>query len=211
MAVNCCCGCVGCCFPIVGGNLQSFPWQISAPNCPALNGQSGTFAPFNPIGNVIGACGTCICYSAAVIPINMTGGQWQDNGLGVCVVQSCGAHFCFSLSCDDNEAAVPGIGECCSRLRLKVWARNLRVTGGGATTQDTCTVGIIGDCLFDPVTAREIHAASCACGPPLTAAFDLSQLGFACLTDEVQTGVCAGKPLCCNIINCNLTGATLTI
>ena len=213
---QCCCGegCVGCCWPTDGyGTLETVPWSISAPGCTALDGQTGFFVPIDPTNQADGTCGKCGCYISSNTPLALIGQFWQVLG-PICSLQACGVNICFGISCDSGESAGGPGDACCERMRLIISASALirRSDDDSVGVITNCDAGDLTDCNASPLAWVEIAPASCVCGEDgtLSAIWDLSLLEFYC-SGVIYGGVCDGLPDCCNLLLCDLTGATLTI
>jgi hypothetical protein len=211
-----CCGCVGCCYPRSGINLQPINWSISAPNCAEIDGSSGQLDPAEIAYPNPSRCGACQCYQAASIPLVLSGAFWFPFG-DMCVEQSCGADLCFAVSCDIGEAQVEGpeLIPCCSRLRLLMWGRNMKISRvdgqSGIPLDNSCVVGVGGSCQYSALTGASLEPESCTCEPELSAVWDLSKFQSTCLNGDVWVGgPCDGRDRCCRM-QCDLTGAELVI
>lgn len=195
----CCCdcggSCVGCCF-CNQSPATNVDYEISAPNCSALDGITGNIS--GPDTGTATGCGSCVS-----LPNNSQFHEvptfvWDDsipsNG---CVPQP-GANFQFRflLKCDENqpnsETDSATTDPCCRNVRLLV--------------VDANTDGI----------RLEIPPLSCSCSSSgIMAIFPINKLYEDC-TSFYSGGVCDGRPTCAQIGDgpggsCSLAGATLTI
>lgn len=208
---GCCCGsCVGCCFPFTpGAPMPSLNWLISAPSCSQLDGASGVLNAQVPGAdqNADGSCGKCACYPdvpPGTEPI--VNGTFEAN-LGSpeepdCFESPCSFLIELGLSCDEEENAIEGLPDCCSRLRLQ-FGTDGHLTGIGGVAGSTlpCVPTVTGQYVIIPPT-------SCACGEgTIDAIFDLSGVNLTCpaIAPPDCNDCCEPSP------SCSLVGATLTI
>jgi len=225
-----CCGCGGncvggCCFPKTyddplypDGVFQNLYWVIDAPGCPELDGKEGIFYPIDPTApSDDGVCGPCACYrnlSSGNDTVNVTGSFWTD--VGSCQQSPCSVKLCFFLSCDSNEPdPTDPVAECCKRFRLVVGIDDatasisgVPTTGGDERCESLKDSSVCAANLFG-----EAEPISCECAANeggVTAVFDLSVISFDC-DGVIAGGNCDGKPNCCTLFNCDLTGATLSV
>lgn len=213
--LECCeCGCQGCCVPRgEDGSLLEIPFEISAPNCPSLNGASGVFVPLTPTPGAfpVGPCGPCPIY-CTIASISIPGQQptgFENPSLpGTCLFTPCSTgDLCLILACPQGASGPVGLNECCGRLELWIGS-SIELEGETAPTgpgQGSCSG--FGDCT----SWRKFTPSTCSCEGGLSAEFDISGLQFYCDPDNVWgPGPCAGEPTCCQV-SCDLTDATLVI
>lgn len=215
--VHCdCCGgsCVGCCWPADATALLQLEWEITAPNCSQLDGQTGTFTAQNPqkSSHSAATCGYCTCYED-LVSISLTGEFWTD--FGFCMNSPCSFGLCFALECADGEEAVAGLDDCCARIRLIL---GFTASGGSEGTNQTGITEVSSsDCANQPDCQSNswyvIDPTSCACDADaevgLSAVFPLSALVFEC-TDHTGTSSCDDLQ-CCLPTDCDFTDATFCI
>jgi len=194
--VKCCCGeggCIGCCVPVADGTNAplNIPFEISAPNCPKLDGFSGLFVPAAPPpAQDLSPCGVCGAYQADSISPTVDGAFY--NPPAPCFLLSPPGFvtpigpWLFSLHCDSRTPPRGSdLPNCCKRLLL-----------GIARTEG----GIIGDLRF-------IAPSACSCEGGLSAIYPLDDLieqtwldpGIFCPIDGAFPW------------NCDLAGATLVV
>lgn len=218
MLLRCQCHCCdGCCIPTgLGLPVGPLLWEIDAPNCADLDGNSGSLDPVLASPPAPGACGWCnVCYANAAgiggpFGGNISGVSWIE-GPGICIQTPCSLSVNLFLIC--LEAAGPTSGEeieeCGSRLYLAA-----SFTGGGRPDPVSGFDDEITDFCGPPAAEwRLIAPLSASCDPGgcgLMAVYSLADLGFVC--DLVySSGVCAGQPQCCQPIACSFVDATVTI
>ncbi len=210
--LECCeCGCQGCCVPTnEDGTLAEIPFEISAPNCPAIHGATGVFAPIDAIVPK-GPCGACPTYCAIasiIIPGKAASGFGSPSNPAVCLFTTCATtDLCIMLTCERGGSGAVGLDECCGRLRL--WVGNATQlegdTGENPPNQGGC------DGFSDCTSWRKFAPNTCSCEGTLSAEFDISNLQFYCDPADVWTsGPCIGERKCCQV-GCDLTDATLVI
>lgn len=221
---GCGCGCVGACFPVnrnVTPNvLVDIPWTISAPNCPAIDGLTGVFQPFNASW-VESNCGPCTCYESTVnlsLPAKRKLSVGGDDGDPETLDPP---PFC-------SEASVP--------IVLKFWLTT------DNTIEGCCKVAILvelvsyGDgndlscgnlvndndlnCLpfvspADPKIYRKFALDLCTClgvDEGFMGEFDLSRICWSCSLGTHLGDACPdGSSLCPELDGCSLVGATLSM
>lgn len=238
---RCCCGpgCIGCCFPyeenfqcqmgVFGRRAKVLAWGITAPNCPSLNGLTGTMSPETTCPHdTIGPCGNCLCYvNSDHAPTFILGSARFDNG-GICGETPCGLGFCFNLTCNIREPVVEGelLQNCCNRIKLLVMIKGAgEVTGGNPVD-----LGRPNECLdvaegnyvnfFGcPGGAGEtllyLDPISCTCEDEADGEFevvyDLSEIAIGCGTFFPGGHICEGFCQDCMPTGCDLTDAVLVV
>jgi hypothetical protein len=202
---DCCCTGSCCCLPVdytnplyPRGVLQNIPFEITAPGCVQLDGDTGTFVPIDPTSIYLGGCGPC----AGFVPVAVAalpGINYFDVG-GMCMPTPCSINLCLMLTCEQDEQAVNGgLDECCSRLRLWVGSSVQQVEDDGSRPDGDLTA-------VSCTSWKKVSPSQCVCNP-LSARFPLS-LNFNCGT--ISGGACDGQPNCC-VLTCDLTGAEVVI
>lgn len=206
---ECCCrGCVGCCFTVQEDpyRVLDVPWEVSAPNCPEIDGVTGILTSVDPTSPVRGPCGPCNTWcNIGPDYIELTGISRVPID-GVCTTTPCSlGQMCMVMECNEQEVTIPEMDPCCSRVRmwlgLTLGANSILNGDDGsrpsASCGQTCTTWV------------KIAPSSCSCeGGTLSAIFNISGLTINCAT--FTDGPCAGEPVCCQI-NCDLSGATIAI
>lgn len=232
-------GCTaGCCFPYeenfpcgypeeLGRRLKVIRWTLSAPNCPELDGLTGTLSPETTCPHSsIGPCGNCVCYvNDAHGTTAILGTAYVDNG-DSCGATPCGfVSICFNITCNPRESSAEGISidDCCSRIKLLVLVQgSTNVIGGNPvdfTRPNECVdagdglVNFIG-CAGNPgQTLLYLDPVLCSCQDELNdfeVVYDLSQLEFGC-SEFFEEGPCQYQCRDCIPINCSLEGATIVL
>lgn len=221
-ALQCCCRCIGHCWPHTCDHevctLESVPWEISAPNCTAINGTSGVFEPLAGAGDIVremGPCGPCTCYES-IAEINLPARVYFEAGGGpppspppFCSVADTFVKLQFYIFTGNNEA-----GNCCN-IKLLVYLREghgLELCSGETVDRDAVTcIPLVA--TPDPAFYRVFSPSACECLPGTTgfaATFDLSEIAFCCPLGDFS-GVCAPNSKCAVFVDCSLTEATLTL
>jgi hypothetical protein len=200
--VRCCCGkgCTGCCFCRQSGFAIEADYEIDAPDCPLLDGQTGIVGIPDSEGLQTTNCGPCANLLNSVT-YNAPTFSWDDAGIpGECVPQG-GADllFTFHLFClIDREGDDPSLPECCRKIRLAI-------VQGGLNSP------------IDAPTTLWISPITCSCDPEggLSALFSFEQIIADCDEGTYESGPCEGRTRCPQIDyfpfrgNCSLTGATI--
>lgn len=231
--LECCCGCVGSCFPYTCSGsvctLTDIPWIIDAPNCPAIDGAFGVFSPFTLASSFRkGKCGPCVCYeSVAIITLpgkqrSETGGGSESLGFGdpidpegppaICTTFDCTIPLRFYLGFD---ASIEG---CCT-ASLVVEMLNTGLALNSGIPQKPNTIACIPQAVpVDNTRFRQFDFDSCTCLPPLgtgagfSAIFDLSRITWTCKAgNHPADSPCYPFSKCCELFGCSLAGATLSI
>lgn len=222
-AVACCCRCIGMCWPYTCMGevctLQEVNWEISAPNCTAIDGTTGVFGPLSPdnIVREMGTCGPCVCYDTIAdiqLPVKrylQVGGGPPPNPPQICNVVDDFIELQLFLATGNNQR-----GDCCN-VRLLVHLRESSAFG-----LELCSGDPVGrdefPCLPNvtnppPSNFRVYSPVSCECLSGTTgfaATFDLSEIAFCCPLGNWD-GACAPNSRCPVLFQCSLTDATLTI
>lgn len=219
-----CCGCVGGCFPYtcVGDvcTLDNIPWSIEAPNCTAIDGLSGVFSPLGGNSNFIkGICGPCVCYQS-LTTITLPGKQRLEIGGGEggigpppsCVTVDCSIPLKLYLGFDSS---VPG----CCNAALIVEMLNSELALNSGIPQKPNSISCIPQVLpADDTKFRQFGFDSCTCltpynqGAGFSALFNLSRITWYCkLGNHPATSLCYPFSKCCELFNCSLGGATLSL
>lgn len=218
------CCCDGACFPedCTGGTctLLDIPWEISAPGCSAIDGQTGVFSPFGGFSNYQrSGCGPCVCYESieiislpGKIKLELTPGSIEE---GVdppppsCVELDCTIDIRLFLAVDSS------IEGCC---KVAVVVELLSVTDGLALTsgspQNARSLVCIPQVLpVDNDRFRQFSLDSCEClanGAGFSGLFNLDRIAWTCTYgDHPPESECYPASLCCVLFNCSLSGSTL--
>lgn len=230
-AVECCCRCIGACWPYVCDGtfctLQSIPWEISAPNCDAINGAFGSFDPFGD-GTVreFGPCGPCNCFESIgdlqlpvkrYLQIQGGGPGGGDDDIGgpepppICSVIDDFILLQLFLATDDVE------NEDCCNVKLIVHLRQEKAFGlelcAGEPLNASGLLCIPSVANAPPANFRMFSPVSCECLPNnqgLAATFDLSEIQFCCPLGNWD-GICSPNSRCPVLFQCSLNEATLTL
>lgn len=209
--------CNGCCFPWDVSYegipfLKDLEWEISAPNCPDLDGATGTLTPVDPQFRPEGNCGFCSTYQNTEPSPDITG---QIPGLPgpdpyECLFSPCDGHLCLELCCELESATDSGYDDCCSRLKLVISSNTYQFSGGRPRLVDCVGRDELQHCEGGQLV--ELSPSSCVCDPEtgLSVIFDLASLGFSC-DEVVHSGPCEGEPDCCVPTDCTFADATLSI
>ncbi len=210
--LECCeCGCRGCCVPVdENGFPDDIPFEINAPNCPAIHGLTGIFTPIDTTVPT-GACGPCPTYCAIasiMLPGKLASGIGSPSNPDECLYSTCATtDLCFILTCSRNESTPVGLNECCGRLRLWIGSATPFVDEESTDPPQQGGCDGFADCTSWVKKAPN----SCSCEGTLSAEFDISNLQFYCDPADIwTTGPCAGEPKCCQV-GCDLTDATIVI
>jgi len=208
--------CVGCCFPSAVSPtgipyLKDLEWEITAPNCPDLNGAKGTLTPLDPMFPVEGRCGFCATYVNLHTPV--ISGKFP--GLPMpdpyeCGYSPCSSPLCFELCCESEIEGAGVPGNCTSRLRLLVSSPSMPLKGSHPRASSCTGEDHLQNCAAGSIFELRPVAAVCDPETGMSAVFNLAGFSFDCDT-EVQTGPCEGEPDCCMPMNCSLAGATISI
>jgi hypothetical protein len=181
--------------------MDTIPWEIAAPNCPAIHGRTGEFLPVDPTAPGIGPCGYCMTYcDIGNNFINMPGIAKIDMGF-MCMTTPCGfGYIKLILECNNDSSS-----DCCGRLRLWVGMS----ISGSTLVGETEEIPPVLCGSNDGFHWIKLAPTTCTCEGGLSAEFDLSVLAIEC-TEYWGPGACEGLPKCCQI-NCDLTDAKIVI
>lgn len=200
-----CCICPGCCMPVDGGgNPIDIPFEITAPSCPAIDGQTGVFEPL-AIQGTEQPCGVCGQWGYNAV-FDVPGCAWQGaEGVPCACDVPCDIQICLELFCSSEFGEADpssGADNCCKRMRLKIGS-SMKFPGSNPLGLNE---------MFSTLCTEGDYIAptACDCDGGLTASFSLASLQTEC--DELYVGgYCDGFPVCCELSGCDFTGATLDI
>lgn len=223
---KCCCGetdCIGCCFPFDAlGVGQDMTWEISAPSCAAIHGQTGTFSPSSTPPHDSGGCGICLCYvNSLASPLSISGfAKTEEFAPDDCVDTPCTAEICFNVYCPNVRAnqGDPTLEQCCRRIELLVQVVGLlAVTGGDDMSVDVsdCPYDSFEGCQSEQGIVRKLLPVACQCFEEspcqdLEITYDLSELTLGS-SATYSGGPCDGELIDCVLSSCSLAGATLVL
>lgn len=220
---RCCCGpgefCNGCCFPLTEGQPVQLAFEISAPNCPELDGATGLFLPEVATNEAGIECGNCLCYTTdPFTPLpTINGSTYEEVGGIDCNPTPCVRSFGLYLMCDRQTVIVDdgnaATDPCCQDIKLLIaFDTGDDLAGDRPRPLNICKDFILSDghLLADLL---ELLPSSCECEDETTdfmLVYDLSGLAFLCET-EFEGGPCDGFPNCCTPTACSFEDAILTV
>lgn len=185
-------------------------YEISAPSCLDIDGDTGIFIPDVATNQVGSECGNCLCYTPdGVHAVN--GGTFEVVA-DECNPTPCSRNVSFYLMCDRQAALIaddnPNTELCCQDIKLLVAFDDSDVAGPRPRPTNICRDLITADGLL-LANLVELRPIACTCDP-FGLVYDLSDLAFLC-TSFFSGGPCDGQPDCCTPTACDFTGAILTV